>query len=266
MTAPQPDGLMPTALDQRIEAVVGYGVEELRRHRDSGLLDAPHVTLADAYRELVAAERDVTFYRVRLARLASSELPVDQALFARIERTLDQLATAAAVRDAKRSVAAAALAPIEAAAPRQAPPQIATKDVAALLAIAQGAKLHEHLVTHRLAVATPTRTRISYAQLQHLEEMGLVARDTAHPVHAGQPVTLTDAGRPVLTAPRRAGPPGTVPAAEPRSVLRARRSRGHDRKYRCPTTNPISASTHTKPSTTTSPISSGGTSASSRTR
>ncbi|MFI9829715.1 hypothetical protein ACIHIX_18725 [Streptomyces sp. NPDC051913] len=225
MTAPQPDGLMPTALDLRIEAAVGYGVEVLRRHRDSGLLDAPHAALADAHSELAAAERDVTFYRVRLARLASSALPVDQALFARIERTLDQLATAAAVRDAKRSVADAALAPIEAAAPRQAPPQIATKDAAALLAIAQGAKLHEHLVTHRLAVATPTRTRISYAQLLHLEEMGLVARDTAHPVHAGQPVNLTDAGRAVLTAPRRAGPPGTTPAPLPPALPAVSRTR-----------------------------------------
>ncbi|MFC7908296.1 hypothetical protein [Streptomyces nigra] len=225
MTSPPSDGLIPTALDQRIEAAVGYGVEELRRHRDGGLLDAPHAALADAHSELMAAERDVTFYRLRLARLASSELPVDQALFARIRRTLDQLATAAAVRDANQSVAAAALSPIEAAAPRQTPPQIATKDVAALLAIAQGAKLHEHLVTHRLAVATPTRTRISYAQLQHLEEMDLVERDTAHPMHAGQPVTLTDAGRAVLTAPRRAGPPGTTPAPLPPALPAVSRTR-----------------------------------------
>jgi len=225
MTSPPPDGLMPTALDQRIEAAVGYGVEELRQHRDGGLLDASHTALADAHRELVAAERDVTFYRVRVARLAMSGLPVDQALFARIERTLDQLATAAAARDTKQSAAAAALAPIEAAAPRQTPAQIATKDVAALLAIAQGAKLHEHLVTHRLTVATPTRTRISFAQLQHLEEMGLVERDTAHPVHAGQPVTLTDAGRAVLTAPRHAGPPGTTPAPLPPALSAVSRTR-----------------------------------------
>ena len=137
MTSPPPDGLMPTALDQRIEAAVGYGVEELRQHRDGGLLDASHAVLADADREVVAAEQDVTFYRVRLARLAASGLPVDQALFARIERTLDQLATAAAVRDTKQTAAAAALAPMEAAAPRQTPAQIATKDVAALLAIAR---------------------------------------------------------------------------------------------------------------------------------
>ncbi|WP_327352824.1 hypothetical protein [Streptomyces sp. NBC_01304] len=218
MTSPPSGRQIPTALDHRIETAVGYSVEELRRHRDGGLLDAPHAALADAHRDLVVAERDVTFYRVRLARLATSELSVDQALFARINRTLAQLAEAADVRDTKQTAAAAVLEPIEAAAPRQAPRQIATKDVAALLAIAQGAKLHEHLVTHRLAVATPTRTRISYAQLQRLEEMGLVERDTAHPVQAGQPVTLTDAGRAVLTAPRRAGPPGTTPAPLPLAV------------------------------------------------
>lgn len=215
MTSPPSDQHTPTALDQRIEIAVGYGVEELHRHRDGGLLDAAHAALAIAHRDLVTAERDVTFYRARLARLASSELPVDQALFARIQRTLDQLAKTAAVRDAKQTAAAAVLEPIEAVAPRQAPAQVATKDIAALIAIAQGAKLHEHLVTHRLAVATPARTRIPYAQLQHLEALGLVARDTSHPVQAGQPVTLTDAGRSALTAPRRSGPPGTTPARLP---------------------------------------------------
>ncbi|KMS67720.1 hypothetical protein ACM01_41605 [Streptomyces viridochromogenes] len=204
-----------TALDHRIEHAVGRTVEELWRQRDDGLLDAPLAALADAHRDLVRAERDVTFYRVRLARLASGELPVDQALFARLDRTLDQLAEAAGERDAKQAEAAAALEPVEAAARRQAPPSVSTKDVAALLAVAQGAKLHENLLTHRLAVATPSRTRISYAHLQRLEASGLVDRDTSHPVHAGQPITLTDAGRAVLTAPRRAGPPGTAPPPMP---------------------------------------------------
>ncbi|MFE1836465.1 hypothetical protein [Streptomyces sviceus] len=225
MTSPPFDGQMPTVLDQRIETAVGYGVEELRQHRDGGLLDASHAALANAHRELVAAERDVTFYRARLARLASSELPVDQALFTRIHRTLDQLTKAVGVRDAKHVATAALLEPIEATAPRQTPRQIATKDVAALLAIAQGAKLHEHLVTHRLAVATPTRTRISYAQLQRLEAMGLVERDTAHPVQAGQPVTLTDAGRAALTVPRSAGPPKTTPVLLPTAFPAVSRTR-----------------------------------------
>ncbi|MFI2204646.1 hypothetical protein ACH47Z_28440 [Streptomyces sp. NPDC020192] len=209
---PAPARQTRTALDHRIEIAVGRSIEELWRHRDDGFLDAPHAALADAHRDLVRAERDVTFHRVRLARLASGELPVDQPLFARIDRTLDQLAEAADVRDAQQAKAVAALEPIEAAAPRPVPRQVPTKDFAALLAIAQGAKLHENLVTHRLAVATFSRTRISYAQLQRLEASGLVDRDTSHPVHAGQPVTLTDAGRAVLAAPRRAGPPGTTPS------------------------------------------------------
>ncbi|MFF5557010.1 hypothetical protein [[Kitasatospora] papulosa] len=215
MTSSPSDRLTRAALDLRIETAVGRSVEELRQHRDDGLLDAPHAALADAHRDLVAAERDVGFYRVRLAGLASSDLPVDQALFARIERTLDQLAQAARLREAKHTTAAAALEPIEADDLRQVPRQIPTKDVAALLAIAQGAKLHEHLVTHRLAVATPTRTRISYAQLQRLEANGLVGRDSSHPMQAGQPVTLTDAGRAALTAPRRAGPPSAAPSPPP---------------------------------------------------
>ncbi|MEU6657536.1 hypothetical protein [Streptomyces sp. NPDC046821] len=52
-------------------------------------------------------------------------------------------------------------------------------------------------------MATPARTRIPYAQLQRLEAIGLVERDTAHPVQAGQPVVLTSADRAVQTAPRR---------------------------------------------------------------
>ncbi|ALC26971.1 MULTISPECIES: hypothetical protein [Streptomyces] len=225
MTSSPPDRLTRTALDHRIETAVGRSVEELRQQRDDGLLDPPHTALADAHRDLVAAERDIGFYRLRLARLASSDLPVDQALFARIDRTLDQLAQAARRRDAKQTTAAAALEPIEAGAPRQVPRQIPAKDAAALLAIAQGAKLHEHLVTHRLAVATPTRTRISYAQLQRLEANGFVERDSSHPVQAGQPVTLTDAGRAVLTSPRRAGAPGTTPAPLPPAFPAASRPR-----------------------------------------
>ncbi|MFC8198946.1 hypothetical protein ACFUTV_26655 [Streptomyces sp. NPDC057298] len=83
------------------------------------------------------ASGDVTFHRARLARLLSGEFPVDQALFARIERTVDQLTHAIEERDAEQAKAAAALEPIEAAAPRQATQQASTKDFAALLAIVQ---------------------------------------------------------------------------------------------------------------------------------
>jgi hypothetical protein len=210
-----PDRRSRTVFDHRIETAAGCSVETLWRHRDNGLLDAPHAALADAHRDLVRAERDVTFHRARLARLASGEFPVDQALFTRIERTVDQLAHAIDARDAQQARTAAALEPVEAATAPRAPRQVVAKDVAALLAIAQGAKLHENLITHRLAVATGSRTRISYAQLQRLEAIGLVDRDTSHPVRAGQPVTLTAAGRAALTAPRPAGPPGTTPPPPP---------------------------------------------------
>ncbi|MER5786412.1 hypothetical protein ABT104_32570, partial [Streptomyces mobaraensis] len=80
-------------------------------------------------------------------------------------------------------------------------------DAAALLAIAQGAKLHEHLLTQRLSLVTASGTRIAYSQLQRLEAAGLVQRDTSHPVHAGQPVTLTDAGRAALSGSRRTNQP-----------------------------------------------------------
>ncbi|MFF4031653.1 hypothetical protein ACFYZ2_18200 [Streptomyces sviceus] len=153
--APSPDRHPRTVLDHRIETAAGCSIETLWRHREAGLLDAPHSALADAHRDLVRAERDVTFHRARLARLVSGEFPVDQALLARIERTVDQLAHTIDERDTEQARAAAALEPIEAAAPLQAPQQVPTKDFAALLAIAQGAKLHKNLLTHRLAVATP---------------------------------------------------------------------------------------------------------------
>ena len=76
-------------------------------------------------------------------------------------------------------------------------------DHAALLALAGGAKLHEHLLTGRLSVTAASGTRIPHAKLQRLEDAGLVDRDTTHPVHAGQPLALTDAGRAALLAARR---------------------------------------------------------------
>ncbi|MDF3292430.1 hypothetical protein [Streptomyces silvisoli] len=213
--APAPARKTLTALDHRIETAVGQTIEQLWQHRDRGLLDAARSALVDAHRDLVKAETAVTFYRVLLARLASGEFPVDQALLARIDRTMDQLAEAVGERDAQQAMVQATLEPIETAAPPQHPRHVSTSDLAALLAITQGAKLHEHLLTRRLAVATSSRTRISYHQLQRLEKAGLVHRDTSHPVHAGQPVTLTDAGRAVLAAPRPAGPPGTTPPPVP---------------------------------------------------
>lgn len=147
---------------------MGRSPEELGRYRDDGLLDAAHSAVADAHRDLVRAERDVAFHRMRLARLASGEFPVDHALLARIERSVDQLAAAIDKRDVQQGKTAAALRPIEAAPPRQVPRQVPAKDIAALLAIAQGAKLHQNLVTHRLTVATRDQN-VADQFWQHIE-------------------------------------------------------------------------------------------------
>ncbi|RXS73187.1 hypothetical protein EST92_22315 [Streptomyces sp. TM32] len=84
-------------------------------------------------------ETGVAFHRTLLHRFSGGEFPVDAVLFARIDRTLDQLEEAAEERDAAARRVIATLEPIEAAA-RSAPVvggrPIATADQAALLAIA----------------------------------------------------------------------------------------------------------------------------------
>lgn len=202
-------------LDHRIEAVTGHDVDTLWTRRDRGLLDEPHALLVDRHRELAQAETGVTFYRTLLHRLSSGEFSVDAALFVRINRTVDQLEEAADARDAAARRVLAALDPIEAAtrtAPGGGEHPLSAADQAALLAIAGGAKLHEHLLTQRRSVVTASGTRIPYAHLQQLEAAGLVCRDTSHAVHAGQPVTVTDAGRTALSAARR---PPTAQAPHP---------------------------------------------------
>ncbi|MEU7086844.1 hypothetical protein [Streptomyces achromogenes] len=203
-------------LDSRIEAATGHDVDTLWAHRDRGLLDETHAALVDRHRELVAAETSVTFYRTLLHRLSSGEYPVDTVLFERIDRTVDQLEMAADARDDAAQRVLAALEPIEAAArsaPQSGEQQITAVDQAALLAIAGGAKLYEHLLTSRLSVTTTSGTRIPYAHLQRLHSAGLVDIDTSHPVHAGQPVSLTETGRAALAASRR---PQTAQASPPR--------------------------------------------------
>ncbi|MFF6975238.1 MULTISPECIES: hypothetical protein [Streptomyces] len=81
-----------------------------------------------------------------------------------------------------------------------------------LLAIAQGARLRELLLTQRVSVVTASGTRIGAEILRRLEADGLVERDTTHPLHAGQPVALTDAGRTALSAPRPPAPPPAAPS------------------------------------------------------
>ncbi|MFH8706515.1 hypothetical protein [Streptomyces rubrogriseus] len=119
---------------------------------------------------------------------------------------MDQLEEAADARDAAARDVLAALEPIEAAAGFVAPDaqQLSTDDQAALLAIAGGAKLYEHLLTGRMSVTAASGTRIPHTKLRRLEDANLVAQDTGHPVYAGQPVALTDAGRAAMFAARRA--------------------------------------------------------------
>ncbi|MER5215395.1 hypothetical protein ABT063_33825 [Streptomyces sp. NPDC002838] len=209
-------------LDHRVEAATGQDVDVLWARRDRGALDEGHARLVDLHRELAKAEISVTFYRTLLHRLSSGEFPVDSALFARIHRTVDQLEEAAEERDDAAACVIAVLEPIEAAARSTQPggrEALSVADQAALLAIAGGAKFHEHLVTGRRSVATASGTRIPYAHLQRLESAGLVFRDASHPVHAGQPVALTDAGRAALAGSRRpsttAGPARARPGAWP---------------------------------------------------
>ena len=205
-----------TALDHRIEAALSHSIERLWESHDHGLLDEPRAHLADTHRALVRAEHSVTFYRVLLHRLSSGEFPIDEHLVECIDRTVGQLEDAACVRDHVQDTVVAALESIEAAGRHKSPGEstdLSAADFAALLAITQGANLHEHLLTQRLSVATASGTRVSYSQLQRLETAGFVRRDTSHPVHAGQPITLTEAGRSHLAGPRPATLPSTAPAS-----------------------------------------------------
>ncbi|MER7851396.1 hypothetical protein ABTZ98_02405 [Streptomyces bacillaris] len=201
--APTPARRAVSPLDHRIEAAIGHDVDTLWTYRDRGVLDEPHAHLVDLHRELARAQTGVVFYLKLLNRLSSGEFEVDAALLTRIARTVDQLEQATDARAAAARAVIAALEPIEAAATYGAR-TLSTDDQAALLAIAGGAKLHEHLLNGRMSVTAASGTRIPYARLQRLEGAGLVVRDTGHPVHAGQPVALTDAGRAALFAARRA--------------------------------------------------------------
>ncbi|MFE2518403.1 hypothetical protein ACFXG9_24190 [Streptomyces mirabilis] len=203
--APTPTRRAVSPLDHRLEAATGHDIDTLWAYRDRGVLDEQHALLVDRHQELAKTQTGVVFYLRLLNRLSSGEFDVDGALFTRIDRTVDQLEEAADARDAAARAVLAALEPIEAAAASTAPDarQLSTDDQAALLAIAGGAKLYEHLLTGRMSVTAASGTRISHAKLRRLEDAGLVVRDIGHPVHAGQPVALTDAGRAALFAARR---------------------------------------------------------------
>ncbi|WP_086825742.1 hypothetical protein [Streptomyces sp. NRRL B-24572] len=202
-------------LDHRIEAATGHDVDTLWAYRDRGVLDEPHARLVDQHRELATAQTSVTFYLTLLNRLTSGEFPVDTAWFERVDRTVDQMEQAADARDAAARKVLAALEPIETAtaAPVRGEGALTTDDQAALLAIAGGAKLYEHLLTGRLSVTVASGTRIPYTEVRKLEDASLIVRDRSHPLHAGQRVALTDAGRAALFAARR--PPTTTQVPKP---------------------------------------------------
>ncbi|MFE9686784.1 hypothetical protein [Streptomyces sp. NPDC006285] len=215
---PTPAQYVMSLLDHRIEIVTGRNTGTLWAHRDRGLLNEEHAALVDRHRELVQAETDLTFYRVLLNRLTSGEFPLDAALFLRIERTVEQIEQAADARDAVARQVLGALEPIEAAATTAAggtPAMLSAHDQAALLAIADGAKLHEHILTGQLSATTASGARVSHADVQRLQSSGLLDIDTSYPVHAGQPIVLTDAARTALTA--RRPQPTHKPTPLPRS-------------------------------------------------
>ncbi|WP_327255407.1 hypothetical protein [Streptomyces sp. NBC_01244] len=212
-----------TGLDGRIEAATGTTVDALWDHHDRGLLDEPVARLVRAHRALAKAHTDLAFHRTLLQRLASGEFELDAALLARVDRVVGQIKGAVAVRDTLHAEAVTALEPVERNVPTARPdglPDVNAPDYAALLAIARGAKLHQHLLTGRLSVATESGTRITQYVLERLEQADLVVRDTSHPIHAGQPVLLTETGRAVLAGARgpRSAPTGSshVAAAEVR--------------------------------------------------
>jgi hypothetical protein len=201
-----------TGLDDRIEVATARSIDNLWEQRECGLLDGPLEVLADAHRALAQAQTGVTFHRVLLHRLASGEYPIDGALLARIDRTVAQMQDAVAQRDHLQTAALAALETVEATLPTHpalGAVELSAQDQAALLAIARGAKLREHLLTQRVTVVTSSGSRIGSDHLRRLETHGLVQCDTTHPLHVGQPVTLTDAA---LSATRRPTPPSTAPA------------------------------------------------------
>lgn len=183
----------------------------------------PKRGLADvvvAHRALADAERGVTFYRTLLHRLSSGEFEVEDALFQRIGRTVGQLQDAAVQRDERATELLRTLKPFEERnRPRSAPAGVGLlqADYAALVAIAPGgAVLREHLLTHRMSVTTPSGNRVTWPAFQRLEAQGLVNRDITRPLHTGQPIALTDAGRACLTRTRQSAPAvQTVPAPAP---------------------------------------------------
>ncbi|MFF9980450.1 hypothetical protein [Streptomyces erythrochromogenes] len=212
-----------TALDAAIEHAVG-DLAVLHHDHLRGLLPAERAALAAVHRELVTAEGAVTYHRNALTRLSSGSYRVDTPLLDRLRRTVHELAQATAARDRLQEGVAAALEAVKAAAPALAPAdeELTPRDFAALLSLAGGGTMREHLLTHRVSVRTVQGRLVELPSFQRLEAHGLLTRDTSRALTVGQPVTLTDTGRTALLGTRRppamatpvpARPAGAWPAA-----------------------------------------------------
>ncbi|MCY0932553.1 hypothetical protein OTB20_41835 [Streptomyces sp. H27-H1] len=196
----------PTGIDDRIETVTGRSIEALWQLDDSKLLAEPVSSLVHAHRALAKAQSALVFNRVQIQRLTSGQFEIDGSVLTRIDRGLVQLKESVATRDLLLSEALTLLAPLEKDAlrpTRSLGDEISPPDFARLLAMARGAKLHENIMTRRVSVATATGVKVDQYDFERLEGAGLVTRDTSHPLHAGQPVHVTDLGRSVLAGSRR---------------------------------------------------------------
>ncbi|MFJ2592260.1 hypothetical protein [Streptomyces erythrochromogenes] len=211
-----------TALDAAIEQVVG-DLAVLHHDHLSGLLPPERAALAAVHRDLVTAEGAVAYHRNLLMRLSSGSYRVDTPLLDRLRRTVYDLAQATAARDRLQEGVAAALEAVKAAAlaPAPADDELTPRDFAALLSLAGGGTMREHLLTHRVSVRTVQGRLVELPAFQRLEAHGLVTRDTSRALTVGQPVSLTDTGRtallgtrrsPAMAAPVPAHPAGAWPA------------------------------------------------------
>ncbi|MGW3058489.1 hypothetical protein ACWC98_21510 [Streptomyces goshikiensis] len=205
-----------TALDAAIEQVVG-DLTVLHHDHLRGLLPPERAALAAVHRELVTAEDAVTYHRNALKRLSSGSYPVDTPLLDRLRRALHDLAQATATRDRLQEGVGAALEAARAATPAAAPAddELTPRDFAALLSLAGGGTMREHLLTHRVSVRTVQSRLIELPVFQRLEAHGLVTWDTSRALTVGQPVTLTETGRTALLGTRRPPAMATPVPARP---------------------------------------------------
>ncbi len=136
---------------------------------------------------------------------------------------MDLLEEAADARDAAARDVLAALEPIEVAAASVAPDaqQLSTDDPAALLAIAGGAKLYEHLLTGRMSVAAASGTRIPTPSYGGWRTPAWSPRTPATPYTLAsrsrsptpeEPRCSPPAGPPTTQTPKVPARPGTSPS------------------------------------------------------